>query len=573
MSILDRLIGSFSSYGLLLTMDKFFHKFIIVGYRNYLVYSVENIIKSKPILNVLLNWCYFDGQYAIVEDDYLNDVVYFFNNKTEKKLYLIVSKEVTNYIKKKPKKHELEFAEVTIEEDPGIEVNITKREYIDLFKASSFITGAKRFEYVEGKRAEFIFFNMYYPNYDSMSKKQREFYLYFRSELKKGNFLNTDLSYVFLYIYERINKLEWTNADDVLQSIFNVWLFYRKQYPNLDGYLIHWCFDFIALNSPKMTIFQFAEFIYEKNIKPIPIINDLIINNVIRNKQNKFKLKELEILSNYKISKSKFYQSTDKVLIEKSIGDIFTLTNKYSLKMNKKSILDMFSPKTLRGKIKAYSNAIYELDPKEYEISYTIFSNNEPLKAFITNMLRYSENALRYENSYKSKLKNVELSDEYSKLIDEYFLRKVNKITKEVAISSININMENVKTLKQESEEILTILAVKNEEDFEEETVETKDDIITIIKNVPNSYYEFNFIKDMEISQREVLCAILNGSHKEINQIATKYCTMSDILVDEINNLSLQNIGDILINTSISPLSINEEYELILREIFEKGEI
>lgn len=573
MSILDRLIGSFSSYGLLLTMDKFFHKFIIVGYRNYLVYSVENIIKSKPILNVLLNWCYFDGQYAIVEDDYLNDVVYFFNNKTEKKLYLIISKEVTNYIKKKPKKHELEFAEVTIEEDPGIEVNITKREYIDLFKASSFITGAKRFEYVEGKRAEFIFFNMYYPNYDSMSKKQREFYLYFRSELKKGNFLNTDLSYVFLYIYERINKLEWTNADDVLQSIFNVWLFYRKQYPNLDGYLIHWCFDFIALNSPKMTIFQFAEFIYEKNIKPIPIINDLIINNVIRNKQNKFKLKELEILSNYKISKSKFYQSTDKVLIEKSIGDIFTLTNKYSLKMNKKSILDMFSPKTLRGKIKAYSNAIYELDPKEYEISYTIFSNNEPLKAFITNMLRYSENALRYENSYKSKLKNVELSDEYSKLIDEYFLRKVNKITKEVAISSININMENVKTLKQESEEILTILAVKNEEDFEEETVETKDDIITIIKNVPNSYYEFNFIKDMEISQREVLCAILNGSHKEINQIATKYCTMSDILVDEINNLSLQNIGDILINTSISPLSINEEYELILREIFEKGEI
>ena len=52
----------------------------------------------------------------------------------------------------------------------------------------------KQFEHKEGKKAELVPFMQYYPTYSSMDKQQKEWYFYWRSQVRKGIYLDTDLS-------------------------------------------------------------------------------------------------------------------------------------------------------------------------------------------------------------------------------------------------------------------------------------------------------------------------------------------------------------------------------------------
>lgn len=44
----------------------------------------------------------------------------------------------------------------------------------------------KQFEHKEGKKAELVPFMQYYPTYSSMDKQQKEWYFYWRSQVRKG---------------------------------------------------------------------------------------------------------------------------------------------------------------------------------------------------------------------------------------------------------------------------------------------------------------------------------------------------------------------------------------------------
>jgi|GEM_PF-5710343 len=554
MSIFNKLLDSLSSYTLNLTYE---NKFIIRGYRNFSICSVQEIIDLRPILTDLLKWCVFRSYYAEVKNEHINDVVDFFNANSTRKFLLVVKREVYDHIKLFPKT-KLEFTEIMMEDEPEIALKIPKIEV----QNTPFITFARRYENMIGEKANFVSFDRFYPNYNIMTKAQKKWYLYFRTELKKGNFLDTNLSYILLYIYEKINKIEWTNAEDTLQSLLKVWFYYRKYFSDLDTHLKNWCFDFIMLNLPNFNLLEYANLIYSKNIKINYLIKDLILTNHSLNDDFNLSINEIEYISQYKISKSKFYLSNYKDSVEEAIYDIFSLINKYFQKKLNKGILKTFSPKQLNERIEAYKGSIYELNPKYYTVTYIPFTAHASLKAFITSILKYTENVLRSKYEYKSKLKDEPLNEEHKKLIDEYFKRKHSKVTKEAALT-LNIDMNRVESLKHDNIEIINILS---SERIEEDAIQCKNDSLSEeIVTTKDSNDEFNFIMHMTIPQREILKSMLyEHNDKDMEEIANKYSLMLNILIDEINDLSLENIGDLIINTS--PLSINEEYILKLKE-------
>ena len=55
-----------------------------------------------------------------------------------------------------------------------------------------------------GKEVAFVPFEQYswFPFYDSMNKQQKAWYFYWRTEARKQHYLTTDLSYVFVHLYE-----------------------------------------------------------------------------------------------------------------------------------------------------------------------------------------------------------------------------------------------------------------------------------------------------------------------------------------------------------------------------------
>ena len=85
--------------------------------------------------------------------------------------------------------------------------------------------------------APFVPFMSYWPTYGVMNESQREWYLYWRSEVRQGRFPDTDLSYVFVHTYELINGVGWSDPQAGYDQLKQLWIHYRVQNPQLDTYM------------------------------------------------------------------------------------------------------------------------------------------------------------------------------------------------------------------------------------------------------------------------------------------------------------------------------------------------
>jgi hypothetical protein len=72
---------------------------------------------------------------------------------------------------------------------------------------------------------KFAPFNSYYPNYQMMNFEQFRTYFTWRTKVRQCEVRQTDLSYVFLYIYELLNNVGIADGQDGLNKLLFIWEF------------------------------------------------------------------------------------------------------------------------------------------------------------------------------------------------------------------------------------------------------------------------------------------------------------------------------------------------------------
>lgn len=118
----------------------------------------------------------------------------------------------------------IEFAEIDLcEEEPGLD--IPPKKDTDLSQASAasipfynrerhFAEEARKRVNERGEPAPFAPFMSYWPTYEHMMESQQRWYFYWRSEVRAGRYPDTDLSYIFVYVYELINGVGWSDPPE-----------------------------------------------------------------------------------------------------------------------------------------------------------------------------------------------------------------------------------------------------------------------------------------------------------------------------------------------------------------------
>ena len=162
----------------------------------------------------------------------------------------------------------------------------------------------KQFEHKEGKKAELVPFMQYYPTYSSMDKQQKEWYFYWRSQVRKGIYLDTDLSYIFVHVYELLSGYGMNNADDGYKQLLELWKNYRKEYPKLDGYLFEWIFDFCQLYNLDFEMPGWTDL----SLPYQPEIKNVIISKHSGEIPLKLTFALIDSLCDYSLVRSKFYR-------------------------------------------------------------------------------------------------------------------------------------------------------------------------------------------------------------------------------------------------------------------------
>lgn len=521
---------------------------------------------------------------------------------------------------------QLEFMEIDLSEEPiTAAVPVPDRSTIVradfdirlpggiLSSEKRFVEEAKQLIEVKGEQAPWIPFMSYWPTYGVMNEPQRKWYMYWRTEVRQGRFPDTDLSYLFVHIYELINGIGWQEPQEGYDQLKQLWMNYRERLPQLDVYMQEWIIDYGLVHELNMSISEMVEL--SSGYLP-PEILDMELKRLLNGNVSDISLKLLQRYYDYDITLSKFYRDGGKQVLEQYIPRVMALVDTYLLRTRKAGILDQFQlnrertmERTLFRKA-VYDDSIYG---KSVRMSYVPIGEHADFVQFVTRVFRCTENKCRELLGFRGRLRGKTLEPELADVIERY-LDKVFAIEQmpEVEQPIVRIDTEKLASLQQESEYVRRALMIDEEHVTDRDTnhaTDVSNGLGTLAENEQNTgsrdpmiiqnsddkaegedakqsnQLEADVEKTINSDRRqgsgdsesltlqweETVSANLDEEWKvfskqlsprhvrtihallgdnpdtELMQVAEQYGTMPALLLDEINDIAMDTIGDLLI--------------------------
>ena len=541
---------------------------------------------------------------------------------------------------------------ITLTIKTDVSRNSNDEFYFDLDDYSSkFEKDIAKYIDKEGKEVPHVPFMQYWATYDGMDRAQKEWYFYWRSQVRKNNYLSTDLSYIFVHIYELLNDYGWKRPQDGYDQLVKLWVTYRTQHPQLDRYLTEWLFDFARVHNLEFVLPEIEDLSFPNRT----MIKDILIEKHSKEKPLKLPFALVDALCDYSLVGSKFYKDGHQVLMHEAIPRVLALADAALIKKSGKGILETYGPtKATNQMYYAFPGANCKYAHKRMDVMVKAYSNSYKLRKYINELVRFAENVLRELYECRGRLRGVELDAETAALVTA-FLKKEYSPNKNTVVpakkAEVKLDFENIEELRNQSD------AVRKDLEVIEDTIEEKELLTdlepvkeifrimpaycrTLIDSMQSNSWEIGYDSSVqpsiekinELSEIKLACAILvveentlileddyrdefnyiyehlsefntpeaisteddsskfvlDGLSNEIRQlletlsptqkeilyiilsqenisgrieeIANTEMSMPEILVDEINDIATQYIGDILIDTFGDELCVLEQY-------------
>lgn len=522
---------------------------------------------------------------------------------------------------------------------------------------SNFTKDMAKLENKTGDKAPFVPFMQYWPSYDSMNRQQKNWYFYWRTQVRQSVYLKTDLSYIFVHIYELLSGFGWKNPEDGYNQLLALWTTYRAEHPKLDHYLLNWLFDFAQLHNLEYRIPD----CHDVSLPYQPAIRDILIDAHSTEKPLKLSFALIDALCDYSLVNSKFYKEGHQLLMNEAIPRVVALADAMLIKNKGKGILEIYGPKrTKQQSYYAFQSANCINANKRINVSVKGYTSSQKLRSYINELVRYAENILRELYGSRGRLRGVELDDETAKIVKSFLIKEYSPkktLAEAPKKPEVKLDFSNINELRNQSDAVRDALEVSDDSAEQKELLTDIDVVKTIFGLIPqycrslinelhsNSWEinydssvqpsvdkvneislkylacailvveenhllleddyrdEFEFIynhldefecgdeiketdnssmftvdnlsdelkqliKTLSPIQQTIICVILNRVNisSQLEEIANAELSMPEILIDEINDISSQIIGDILIDTFSDEICVLEQYENELKD-------
>ena len=274
-------------------------------------------------------------------------------------------------------------------------------------------------------KCDFVPFYSYRPQYSHMSAEQRNYYFYWRSELRRTRYLKSDYSYIYLYVFEVLNLPDRIPPEEGIRLICNVWREYRKDFPRLDTYFVPWVNDYCLVYGLPCPSDLIGDFISEA-------IKFYYFKEFFICRPDSFEgasARLLSYLSDYDWNKGKYAhgESEPDESKKKEVADRFRALMEGAMQELLLRAWDSTISKCKEGKTRvikrvAFPDSLCTHAVKcDLEIEYYMLSENLELRKAITAAVKYTENKIRALLGIKSRLAVKDLPDSYKSYLDRYF--------------------------------------------------------------------------------------------------------------------------------------------------------
>jgi hypothetical protein len=436
------------------------------------------------------------------------------------------------------------------------------------------------------EKTDYVPFMCFWPSYEYMSEGQLNWYFYLRDCLRKGEYIDTDLSYLFVYIYEIINQIGVSNPDDGFEKMVQIWKNYRAAHDKLDRYLIDWTSDYI--NFYKYDATKAFERL-EKEGLFLLMPTDMLMAHYIKNNIS-MPLELIVRFSDYKLYESEFIKSADGNLFTDYLPELF---DKIRRNMNPEKGGD-FEARYSPAEFLQWQNRVpflrapFENKDNIKLYSYLPYEQHKPLRVFITAIAKEFENQLRILKKYKGRLRPDKLPDEIINLCKTYADNAVNGAQPEQNVE-IKIDRERLLALIQDSDEVRKKLIegnyeygdepaaleanvqseqVEQVEQYEQndnDDIDGNDSIDEIEEAIVPESQGFapgnKLLPGLPPIQQKILDYLLEHGGSSSNEIGAAFQgVFVGVEIDRINDAALEEIGDLLIAFEDDRWYILEDY-------------
>lgn len=460
-------------------------------------------------------------------------------------------------------------------------------QYSYLGIAQDFINDAKKYVNFSYDEATFIAFMSYWPTYSSMTEPQRNWYFYWRNKVRKGLYPDTDLSYIFIHIYELINNIGVKDADDSCSQLCLLWLNYRERYPKLDRYLTDWVTDYILLNKCSINAAMALHNVTGGHLFNCSV--DFLLPFYIDSTLDRLPLELIYQLSYYtNLPRSSFYKGIGKALMNEYIPKVLQVLDAALKKNTGLGIFDKLKPSKTESILRyPFKSAIYFCKENAPIIIEVLpYSKHFPLKTFITGVLKCSENKLRELTGVSGRLKNFSIDIAAKNIIEQYLAKEYSNKISELTRVEVKLDEEKLSRLTEDSNSIRTTLLsdITLEEASQVDTTLEANPISTIyrdknkevsslhtlpaLSSMSAEWRDFySALQSYHISALEVILSSCEVSER-LNKICKDNFTMQELLIDSINEVALETIGDIIILPDVKPPCFIEEHYEFIKKLF-----
>lgn len=432
------------------------------------------------------------------------------------------------------------------------------------------------------------------PVYNNLTIYQLRSYFSWRTLIRNKLYKQTEQSYVFLYIYELLNKIGVKNEIDGLNKIIDLWQNYRVFDNSFDKYLSNWVKDYYIINRINIDFNLIEEEFPIKNNDNLEDISEILIGNY----ENK--LEFLDSISNYHILKSKIMEHKYSFLINLVIPEIFKNLDKY-FSENNLSFVNITFGKFKKKYWHVYENAIYFNNKLESDFVFKFknletyyrkgnnyyketFELSQYSKCIVGYILKNIEITLRECLKFSKNLKvNISSLDElssnaelYSVVTDKKFNMIINNTIKKYLIEH-KTEIKNIIT-KEKKEEIVidankfneirkSSSRIQEKLIVEEENYLEKEEQIEIeIINSSQDIFK-NLIDNLNTVELDFLKKIVNNEPRNnLIDYSKQNNILFEIMIENINKVALETIGDNLIEDNSDEIIIYAEYIDSLKE-------
>ena len=398
-------------------------------------------------------------------------------------------------------------------------------------------------------------FEKYFPVYSDMTIEQQRTYFSLRTKIRRKEYPETDLSYIFLYTYELINLIGVQSPAEAYAELKNILIKYQDKYPKLKIYLNMWLFDMVIYYGLDTSLLECNEI--KKFDNAVAVIKDI----------GKYSEEEvfaaLNALSTYNVERSGFYKVYPDDISKVAARSYIALANYYSAH-RKNTLFDKYIGKRVCNIHQMFSSAVFchyrtikHTNVFIDEVRKYVFKNGEwyceeylgKLRGnkHIGEFMRAADSIMRQRYDFKKQIQQPDIIKPLIKIINEQIdLLLDEKKRREAA--RIDIDLTKLGNIRRAADITRGKLIIDEEEEDEQPDVIPKEPSAEANNDTPLNDSEYAFMQ-----------TLLYGG--DASAAAKNAGTMPSILADSINEKLYDTFADTVIGFEGDTPMIIKDYE------------